>query len=98
MLKSLFRPGNDSFLTSIALLLLRVWLGLTLLLHHGLAKVQDFNNMASHFADPLHIGSKASLALAVFAEVVAASLLVLGLVTRFAALVVMINLGVAFFF
>jgi putative oxidoreductase len=98
MLKVLFRPGNDSFLTAVALLVLRLWLGLTLLLNHGLAKVQDFNSLASHFADPFHIGPKASLALAVFAEVIASSLLVLGLMTRFAALTLAINLTVAFVF
>lgn len=96
MLKKLFTPGNDSFLTSFGLLVLRVWLGGTLLLHHGLDKLMHFKSMSSGFADPLHIGSGPSLTLTVFAEVVAAGLLALGLVTRFAALVAAIEMAVAF--
>jgi len=52
--------------------------------------------MSSGFADPLGVGHRTSLALAVFAEVVASLLLIVGLTTRFAALVLAINLGVAF--
>ena len=84
--------------TAVALLVLRLWLGLTLLLNHGIAKLAGFGEMAGKFPDPLHIGSTASLALAVVAEVVAAAFLTLGLFTRFAALVLVIQLGVAFCF
>lgn len=97
MLSKLFGPGNDSVPTSIGLLVLRLWLGLTLLLNHGIAKLKGFDSMASGFADPLKIGHTPSLALVVFAEVVAALLLAAGLITRFAALVLMIEMGVAFF-
>jgi putative oxidoreductase len=83
--------------TDLALLVLRLWLGGTLLLNHGLAKLSGFGDMSGKFPDPLHLGSTASLALAVFAEVVAAALLALGLFTRFAALVLVILMGVAFF-
>ncbi len=48
-------------------------------------------------ADPLGVGHTTSLSLTVFAEVVCAALLVLGLFTRFAALVLVIEMGVAFF-
>jgi len=82
----------------VALLVLRLWLGLTILLNHGLAKLTGFGEMAGEFPDPLHIGSTGSLALAVLAEVVAAAFLALGLCTRFAALVLVIELGVAFCF
>ena len=96
MFKKLFAPGNDSFLTSFGLLVLRVWLGGTLLLQHGLDKLMNFKSLSSGFPDPLQIGHSPSLGLAVFAEVVAAVLLALGLVTRFAALVAAIDMGVAF--
>ena len=96
MLAKIFSPGNDSTLTSLALLCLRLWLGLTLLLNHGVGKVKAFDSMAHSFADPFNIGHTASFSLVVFAEVVAASLIALGLVTRFAALVLLVNMAVAF--
>ena len=96
MFKKIFAPANDSFPTSLGLLVLRVWLGGTLLLNHGVGKLTSFSSISGGFPDPFGIGHVASFSLVVFAEVVAAGLLVLGLVTRFAALVAGINLGVAF--
>lgn len=97
MFSKVFAPGNDSLSTSLGLLSLRLWLGLTLLLNHGLGKLKSFDSMAPGFMDPFKIGHTPSFALVVFAEVIAASLLAAGLVTRFAALVLMVNMGVAFF-
>ena len=96
-MKKLFAPGNDSALTSFALLALRLWLGLTMLLEHGMEKIQDFSNIAPHFPDPLHVGQNLSLGLVAFAETAGAILLALGLLTRFGALTLVIDLGVAFF-
>jgi len=79
------------------LLVLRLWLGLSLLLLHGKAKLLGFAEMYQKFPDPLGVGSTASLALAVFAEVVCSALLALGLLTRFAALSAAVTMGVAFF-
>ena len=95
-MKKLFAPGNDSALTSLGLLALRLFFGLTMLLHHGLDKLEKFNTLAAGFPDPLGVGHKVSLALTVFAEVVAAALLAAGLLTRFAALVLAFEMGVAF--
>ena len=97
MLKRIFAPGSDSFCTSLGLLVLRLCLGLTMLLNHGLDKLKNFSSMSSGFPDPLHVGHTISLVLVVFAEVVCAALLVLGLVTRFGAFVSAINMAVAFF-
>lgn len=96
MFKKLFAPSNDSSLTSLGLLVLRVWLGATLLLNHGISKVKGFSEMSGGFPDPLHVGHATSLGLVIFAEVIAAGLLALGLVTRFAALVIAVNMAVAF--
>jgi putative oxidoreductase len=98
MLKKIFAPEQSSVLTDLALLTVRLWLGLTIFLNHGLAKLKGFSDMAPHFPDPIGLGHSASLGLAVFAEVVCAALLAVGLVTRLAALVLAINLGVAFSF
>ncbi len=97
MLKKIFTPGNDSKLTSLGLLVLRLWLGLTMLLHHGMDKVYNFNTYTTKFPDPLHIGVTPGLILVVFAETAGAVLLALGFLTRFGALVLAIDMGVAFF-
>jgi putative oxidoreductase len=96
MFRKVFAPGNDSGCASAGLWLLRLWVGLTMFLNHGLGKIEKFSSMSSSFADPLGIGHRASLGLAVFAEVVASLLLVFGFATRLAALVLAINVGVAF--
>jgi putative oxidoreductase len=96
MFKKLFAPGNDSRFTSLGLLALRLFFGLTMLLHHGWDKLITFNEHASSFPDPMGVGHTASLALTVFAEVVAAGLLAIGLLTRFAALVLAFEMAVAF--
>jgi putative oxidoreductase len=87
-----FLPRSADF----ALLLLRVWLGLMLLLNHGWEKLTTFSAHVDRFADPLGVGRPLSLSLTVFAEVVCSLLLVLGLWTRLAALVLAIQMSVAF--
>lgn len=88
-----FLPSN----TDLALLVLRVWIGGSMLVLHGWDKLAGFKQMASSFQDPLGIGSTTSAALAVFGEVGCSILLILGLFTRFAALGGAITMGVAFF-
>jgi putative oxidoreductase len=85
-------PGPD-----LALLLLRLWLGATILLNHGLDKLLNFSEKSSGFPDPLGVGNATSLGLAVFGEVVCSALLALGLLARFAALGLVITMSVAFF-
>lgn len=80
------------------LLVLRLWLGLSLLILHGSTKLANFGPMSEKFADPLGIGTKASLSLAVFGEVVGSILLVLGCFARLGALSCIITMGVAFLF
>ncbi|MGO8764297.1 MAG: DoxX family protein [Limisphaerales bacterium] len=96
-MKKIFAPGNDSMLTSLALLTFRLWFGLTMCLNHGLDKINHWDQMAPIWLDPFHIGHQASFALSVFAEAGASMLLVFGLLTRFAAMVLVINMSVAFF-
>lgn len=97
MLKRVFAPGSNPFWTNLALLLLRVWLGATMLLNHGMGKLTGFKSMAGGFPDPLGVGHTTSLVLVVFAEAICAGLLAVGLVTRFASLVLAIDMAVAFF-
>jgi putative oxidoreductase len=97
MLK-LLRLGFLPTSVDLALLVLRVWFGLSLVTLHGWSKLTGFADRSQRFADPFGIGSTASLALAVLAEVVCAVLLALGLFTRFAALACAITMSTAFFF
>ena len=92
----IFSPGTNSLASSLALLLLRVWIGLEMLLLHGLDKMKHFSEQSAHFPDPLGVGHSTSMALNIFAEVFMSALLVIGLLTRFAALVLAFNMTVAF--
>lgn len=92
-----FAPPINSATANLGLLVLRVWLGVAMLLNHGWDKLTHFNHLAKDFQDVLHIGSPTmNFALVVFAEVVCSALLVAGLVSRFAALLLAINMAVAF--
>ena len=80
----------------LALLTLRLWYGLAMLMLHGRMKLAGFSSMTGTFPDPLGVGHTPSLVLVVMAEVIGSALLVFGLFTRVAALMLAIDLGVAF--
>lgn len=82
---------------NLAALLLRLAFGLLICIDHGFSKLMHFNNQQSIFFDPFHIGHRWSLVLVLIAEVLCALLLVLGLLTRLAALVLVIEMAVAAF-
>jgi putative oxidoreductase len=96
VIKKIFAPAKNSGSANFALLVLRLWIGLEMLLVHGADKLAHFNVYAPKFLDPFGIGSPASLALSVFAEFFVSILIILGLVTRWSALVLVINMTVAF--
>lgn len=96
MFKKLFVPSDDSDLTHMALLVTRLWFGLTMLFNHGIEKLFHFNDIVGTFPDPLRIGQEASLILVVVAEVFGALLLTIGFMTRVAAAVLVIDMFVAF--
>jgi putative oxidoreductase len=96
MIKKIFAPANNSDSANFALLVLRLWIGFEMLLVHGMEKLKNFSDVAPSFPDPFGIGHGASLALSVFAEFFASLLIIFGLVTRWSALVLIINMTVAF--
>ncbi len=96
MFKKLFVPSDDSDLTHMALLVARLWFGLTMLFNHGFEKLTHFNDIVGTFPDPLRLGQEASLVLVVVAEVLGAMLLTVGFMTRVAAAVLVIDMFVAF--
>ena len=80
-------------------LCLRVVCFLTLFLKHGTEKIFTFGAMeqtfAAHNLDPLHIGPVPSLVFAALADGICTLLLVVGLATRWAALITFVNVFVA---
>ncbi|HEX3685858.1 MAG TPA: DoxX family protein [Bryobacteraceae bacterium] len=80
----------------MALLVLRVWAGLLLFFQHGLGKVTHFSQMSGHFPNPIHIGPLPSLLFAILSDAICSLLVVFGVGTRYAALIVVINLATAF--
>ncbi len=80
------------------LLVLRFGLGLSLFLRHGLEKLTGYSHMVAHFPDPIGIGPHLSLAYALFADGICSLLVIVGLGTRWAAGVIIVNLLVVFAF
>jgi len=66
-----------------------------LLMKHGLEKVFTFSAMAAHFPNPLHVGPVPTLVFAMLSDAICSTLLVLGLATRWAALICLINISAA---
>jgi putative oxidoreductase len=83
--------------TAVGLLILRVSAGLSLFLKHGWEKLTGYSMMVQHFPNPIHIGAHASLAFALLSDGICSVLIVLGLATRPAAAVILINLLTVFF-
>ncbi len=84
-------------LGDLGLLMMRVSAGLLISIAHGLPKALSWSERADSFADPIGVGPTASLALAVFAELVCGIAVALGLFTRLSAVPVVITLLVAAF-
>ncbi len=91
-LRLTFLPTSADF----GLLLLRAIAGGSMLWLHGKDKLLNFEEKMGKFT-VIVMNSKVSLGLTVFAEVLCAGLLVIGLFGRFAALALAITMGVAFF-
>ncbi len=80
--------------TDVGLLILRLAAG-GMMLGHGWGKLHKVLSGNWAFADPIGIGTKPSLALAVFAEFFCALLVAVGFKTRIAAIPVVITMAVA---
>ncbi len=93
----LFSSPHVTSRTSWGLLVMRITFGLGMAIGHGLPKLQKFSDIQSSFADPLGIGSTASLASAVLVEVLFGLLFALGLLTRVSTLPLIFTMGVAAF-
>lgn len=82
----------------LALLLLRVVFGASMIIGHGWGKMMRlFSGDPIKFADPFGLGPTTSLILVVFAEVLCAALIIFGLFTRWATVPLIIAMLVAIF-
>ncbi len=96
MLKKYLKPTTLSNQVSVAILVLRTGFAL-LMIPHGYDKLQSFLAGNHDFPDPLHVTPLVSQGLTVFAELLCSILLLLGLFTRPAALILAVCMLVIVF-
>jgi putative oxidoreductase len=89
------RYSDNAF--NFATLILRIGAGSLMIINHGLSKMTHFSEMSGQFINPFHIGSSATLALVIFAEVFCSAFIVLGLFTRLACIALVFEMAFAFF-
>jgi|SRR5690606_20421188 len=89
--------NSDEVSFDTGALLLRLTAGVTMFWQHGLVKLMQFGELSATFPDPIGVGHTLSLTLLLIAEVVCASLVVLGLWTRVATIPLIIGMAVAAF-
>ncbi len=84
--------------SDIGLLVFRIGICYFIFAFHGLVKLQSlFSGDEIQFYDPLGIGMVLSFFLSLFAEFVCSIFVGLGLLTRWAAAILVVNMGTAFF-
>lgn len=91
-MRKLIAAKNDE-----AILILRLAFGVMMMVH-GWGKLASFTELSSVFPDPFGVGSTASLALAIFAELICSILIVIGLGTKLALVPLVITMLVAIFY
>lgn len=92
LLQLKFIPTNPD----LGLLVLRLWLGASMIILHGLPKLQKVMKGDFNFSDHLHIGSRATVILATSVELLGSAFLILGFLGRPAALALAVAMGIAF--
>lgn len=95
-MKNFFSTKYSDAAFNVGMLVLRVFLGLVLI-GHGYQKLIQFHGLKDKFMNFMHLGSTTSLVLIIFAEFFCSFLLIIGLLTRLAAIPVLIGMGVVFF-
>jgi putative oxidoreductase len=96
-MKKLLSTDYTDSLFNIGIFLLRVTLGILMCIHHGIPKIYHFSEWQNTFFNFMNLGSRWSLVLSILAEAFASAFLVLGLFSRIAAILLLIDLGVAIF-
>lgn len=89
---------NSSSLKDLGLLFFRLGISYLMIAFHGFQKVQLlFSGEEIKFVDPIGVGEVPSLILAAFAEFICSILVIVGLWTRLASVVLLITMIVAVF-
>lgn len=88
---------NSTAMQSVGLLILRVWVGFSMIFGHGWRKLIGYSDIVPRFPDPLHVGQHLSLGLVVFAEVFCSILLMTGIFTRGVVIPLIIDMFVVVF-
>lgn len=89
-MKKFFSTNYSDFSFNLSLFVLRIVFASLLFVNFGWFKLTHFADLRTKFSDPIHIGQTPSLVLVIFAEVFCTGLIILGLLTRLAALVLVI--------
>jgi putative oxidoreductase len=95
MLKKLLSPVV--FSVNLAALVLRITFCGLMIFNHAFIKLTLFGERPESFPDPLGLGSSTSYYLVIFAEIICASLVLIGLFTRLALAPLLITMMVALF-
>lgn len=82
---------------SLGLFVLRLFVGGSLAINHGLPKLLDFSAKMNSFPDPLGFGSPISLSLIIIAEFLCSVAIIFGIFTRVTVVPLIIAMSVAFF-
>jgi putative oxidoreductase len=96
-MKKLFSTKYSNTGFNLSMFFLRLGFGLMIITNHGMVKLMHFAEKSAGFYDPLHISSKGSLLLVIFAEVFCALMVILGLFTRAAVIPLIITMLVVIF-
>jgi len=91
LLNKSIRTTSDKSV-SFGLLVLRVGVSFSMIYLHGYPRLVSFRDISSEFADPLGVGTATSLSLVVFAEFFCSLLLMVGLVTRWSCIPLIITM------
>ncbi len=90
------QAGRTALMTDIASLVIRLVFGTLMITNHGWPKLMKLAGPGPvEFGDPIGMGTVPSIILAVFAEVLCALFVVLGLFTRFAVIPLIVTMLVA---
>ena len=81
-------------LVDVMLLTLRLLFG-GLMMWHGVSKIDNFSVLVENFPNPIGLGSRMSLYLAIFAEVICSAAVIVGAFYRLALIPLIFTMGVA---
>lgn len=97
-MNKIFKTGFENRSIEITLILIRIVSAVPMLFQHGLGKLNKLTgDEPIKFADPIGLGEKTSLILAVFSEAICPIFLVFGFLTRLAAIPLIITMATIIF-